>query len=182
VVCSADGKRIVSGSQDDSVKVWDAHTGQQLLTLRGHTGSVESVVFSTDGKRIVSGSQDDSVKVWDAQTGQEILELIGHTGGVNSVSFSPDGTRIVSESESGTVRVWDAASGQCLEVIEGTRDVASVAAGPTSFPWRARKSRLETVIEEFATGRPLAWLPFPPDSITTHPSGCTWAGAVGEYL
>ena len=78
--------------------------------------------------------------------------------------------------------MWDAVSGQCLEAIEGAHDVAAVAAGPSSFPWRARKSGLETIIEEAATGRPLAWLPFTHDDITTHPLGRTWAGAVGEYL
>ena len=52
---SADGKRIVSGSEDKTVKVWDAATGQEVLTLKGHTGQVTSVAFSPDGKRIVSG-------------------------------------------------------------------------------------------------------------------------------
>ncbi|MBI1917618.1 MAG: hypothetical protein HYS12_23230 [Planctomycetes bacterium] len=63
-----EGERIVSGSKDQTVKVWDAHTGQQTLTLKGHTGPVTSVCFSPDGKRIVSGSYDKTVKVWDAQT------------------------------------------------------------------------------------------------------------------
>ena len=54
---SADGKRIVSGSgRTTTVKVWDADTGQEVLTLKGHTGMVTSVAFSADGKRIVSGS------------------------------------------------------------------------------------------------------------------------------
>ena len=53
---SPDGKRIVSGSQDKTVKVWDAQHRQETLTLKGHTGWVSSVAFSPDGKRIVSGS------------------------------------------------------------------------------------------------------------------------------
>ena len=51
------------------MKVWDAETGQETLTLKGHTGKVTSVVFSPDGRRIVSGSQDSTLKVWDAETG-----------------------------------------------------------------------------------------------------------------
>jgi WD40 repeat protein len=62
---SADGKRVVSGSQDRTVKVWDAQTGQETLTLKGHSEPVWSVSFSPDGKRIVSGSLDDTLKVWD---------------------------------------------------------------------------------------------------------------------
>ena len=65
---SPDGKRIVSGSWDKTVKVWDAATGQETLTLKGHTGAVTSVAFSPDGKRIASGSEDKTVKVWDAAT------------------------------------------------------------------------------------------------------------------
>ena len=53
---SPDGKRIVSGSRDNTVKVWDADSGKELLTLKGHTGGVTSVAFSPDGKRLVSGS------------------------------------------------------------------------------------------------------------------------------
>jgi len=62
---SPDGKRIVSGSDDDTVKVWDAQTGQETFTLKGHSGSVYSVSFSPDTKRIVSGSGDKTVRVWD---------------------------------------------------------------------------------------------------------------------
>ena len=62
---SPDGKRIVSGSYDNTLKVWDAQTGQETLTLKGHSEAVTSVDFSPDGKRIVSGSGDKTLKVWD---------------------------------------------------------------------------------------------------------------------
>lgn len=62
---STDGTRIVSGSYDKSVRVWDTLTGQQLQVLNGHTDRVESVSFSRDDTRIASGSYDTSVRVWD---------------------------------------------------------------------------------------------------------------------
>ncbi len=70
VAFSPDGKRIVSASDDGTLKVWDSDTGSETFTLRGHTAGVGSVAFSPDGKHIVSGSQDRTLKVWDARHGQ----------------------------------------------------------------------------------------------------------------
>jgi hypothetical protein len=112
VAFSPDGQRLVSGSQDKTLKVWDAQTGRDALTLKGHTGWVWSVAFSPDGKRLVSGGDDDTLKLWDAQTGQHTLTLKGHTFAVTSVAFSPDGKRLVSGSQDKTLKVWDAQTGQ----------------------------------------------------------------------
>ena len=66
VAFSPDGQRIVSGSYDKTLKIWDANNGKELQTLTGHTKWVSSVAFSPDGQRIVSGSEDKKVKIWDA--------------------------------------------------------------------------------------------------------------------
>ncbi|KIN96361.1 hypothetical protein M404DRAFT_82641, partial [Pisolithus tinctorius Marx 270] len=112
VAFSPDGKRIVSGLLDNTVRVWDAERGVQISSpLEGHTWSVTSVAFSPDRKRIriVSGSEDNTVRVWDAERGMQIgSPLEGHTEPVDSVAFSPDGKRMVSGSWDKTVRVWDA--------------------------------------------------------------------------
>ena len=88
VAFSPDGKRIVSGSRDGMVRVSDAATGQEVLTLKCDS-ELASVAFSPDGKRIVSGG--GPVKVWDATTGQELLTFHRHASGVLGVAFSPDG-------------------------------------------------------------------------------------------
>src|SRR5205823_6577682 len=106
VAFSPDGKRIVSGSFDQTVKVWDAQTGRQELTLRGHTQPVQSVIFTPDGKRIVSGSDDQTLKVWDTQTGQVERTLKGRSSFIRGVAISPDGMRIVSGCGQ-TPEVWN---------------------------------------------------------------------------
>ncbi|KAH6702770.1 hypothetical protein BKA61DRAFT_457375, partial [Leptodontidium sp. MPI-SDFR-AT-0119] len=100
VAFSPDGKQIVSGSWDKTVRRWDAATGQQLLpALEGHKDKVTSVAFSPDGKQIVSGSWDKTVRLWDMATGQQLLPALeGHTSRVSSVAISPDGKKIVSGS------------------------------------------------------------------------------------
>jgi hypothetical protein len=113
------------------VRVWDAQTGQEKLTLKGHTGGVLSVAFSRDGTRIASASGDNTVKVWGSSTGQEKLTLKGHTDLVSSVAFSPDGKRIASASGDRTVKVWDARTGQEKFSLKGhTGHVWSVAYSP----------------------------------------------------
>ncbi len=79
---SPDGQRIVTGSADQTAKVWDAASGKELLTLKGHGAQVRSVAFSPDGQRIVTGSRDQTAKVWDAASGKELLTLKGHSGGI----------------------------------------------------------------------------------------------------
>ncbi|PVH67963.1 WD40 repeat-like protein, partial [Cadophora sp. DSE1049] len=157
VAFSPDSKQIVSGSNDGTVRRWDAATGQQLLpaleshtdwvtsvafspdgkqiqllpAFEGHTRAVTSVAFSPDGKQIVSGSRDTTVRCWDAATGQQLLPALdGHTGAVTSVAFSPDGKQIVSVSTvDQTLRLWDAVTGASLKSQGLSEPTASV----TSF-------------------------------------------------
>ncbi|KAI0026732.1 quinon protein alcohol dehydrogenase-like superfamily, partial [Vararia minispora EC-137] len=131
VAFSPDGTRVVSSSDDHSVRIWDASTGQQVQMLGGHTSWVMSVAFSPDGTRVVSGSDDHSVRIWDASTGQQVQMLDGHTESVTSVAFSPDGTRVVSGLSDNSVRIWDASTGQQVQMLDGhTSWVTSVAFSP----------------------------------------------------
>ena len=128
---SPDGRKIVSGSWDRAIKVWDANSGQEIHTLNGHTSSVSSVSFSPDGKNFASGSSDKTIKIWDTTSGKEILTLKGHSDFVFSVSFSPDGKKIVSGSWDKTIKVWDATSGKEILTLNGHLiSVTSVSFSP----------------------------------------------------
>jgi WD40 repeat protein len=118
-------------SEPGEVKVWDAQTGQEVLTLRGHTDCIFRVCFSPDGRRLATAAvMDRVVKVWDAQTGQDVGTLRGHTDWVTSVCFSPDG-RLASASADATVKVWDARTGQDARTLEGhTAEVTGVCFSP----------------------------------------------------
>jgi WD40 repeat protein len=105
------GNRLVSTSDDALLKLWNAETGQELRTFKGHASVVRSAAFSPDGQRLVSAADDETVKVWDVATGQEMLTFKLPRRAV-SVAFSMDGQRVVSASVDGTVRVWDAPNEQ----------------------------------------------------------------------
>jgi len=125
---SPDGARLASGSYDSTVKVWDAASGQCLLTLQGHQGGVSACAWSPDGTRLASGAGDSTVKVWDAASGQCLLTLWGHDRPVSSCAWSADGTRLASGSYDSTVKVWDAAGGQCLLTLQGHQGGVSACA------------------------------------------------------
>jgi WD40 repeat protein len=137
---SPDGKRLASNDNEmglgtsGMLKVWDAETGKEQLSLKAHSGKDASVAFSPDGKRLASSSRrDNTIKVWDAETGQDLLTLKGHTGGVPCVVFSPDGKRLASASLDNTVKVWDAQTGQELITHGGhSSGVWRVAFSPDS--------------------------------------------------
>ncbi|KAJ6613532.1 hypothetical protein B0H10DRAFT_1721815, partial [Mycena sp. CBHHK59/15] len=134
VAFSPDGRRIVSGSGDNTIRVWDADTQMQVgEALQGHSDSVWSVAFSPDGRHIISGSRDHTIRVWDADTQMQVGEALqGHSGSVLSVAFSPDGRRIVSGSGDHTIRIWDADTQmQVGEALQGhSSAVLSVAFSP----------------------------------------------------
>jgi WD40 repeat protein len=103
---SRDAKRMLSGSQDMTLRLWDVETRKCLQTLKGHTAEVCAVALSPDGKRAVSGGHDKVLRLWDLTTGQHIREFRGHDQVIWCVAFSPDGKHALSGSHDGTVRLW----------------------------------------------------------------------------
>jgi WD40 repeat protein len=109
VAFSADGRRLATGGEENTVKIWDVEKGGELLTLRGHNGDVYTVAFSPDdgGRWVASAGEDSAVKIWDSHTGTLVRSFRGHRGLVSSLAFSPDGRLLVSGSRDHTAKVWD---------------------------------------------------------------------------
>jgi WD40 repeat protein/serine/threonine protein kinase len=94
------------------VAIWDATTGQEKLSLQGHTDWVLAVAFSPDNRRLATGSADETVRLWDLTTGQEVLTLRRHSasvhgGSVHALAFSPDGHRLAAAGQDLAIRIWD---------------------------------------------------------------------------
>ena len=128
---SPDGKKIVTASWDNTVKIWDVSSGTMLMDITGHSDRVQYAQFSLDGKKVVSASYDNTAKVWDAATGALLLDLIGHTSNLSSAQFSPDGKKIVTSSWDCTLKIWDAITGKLLaDLKEHTLDIHSAQFSP----------------------------------------------------
>ena len=109
--------RVVSGSDDRSLRVWDPWTGQCLQVMEDHHSRVNCMALLPNGY-IISGSSDHSLRVWDPSTGQCLQVLKGHRNPVNCIVALPDG-RVISGSDDCSLRVWDPSTGQCLQVLKG---------------------------------------------------------------
>jgi WD40 repeat protein len=134
IAFSPNGQLLVSGSEDNSVRLWDVASGEPLKSLRGHSRAVRSAVFSPDGRLVLSGSEDQTARIWKIDDYQEVrvlhaTVLSGHEDAVLSARFSRDGMRIVTASRDRTAALWDAATGQPLRRFqEGHEFLVSGAA------------------------------------------------------
>lgn len=131
VAWSPDGKRIASGWQDNTARVWDAITRNNVLQYTRHSGFVKTVAWSPDSTRIASGGLDHTVLIWDATSGADVLTspYTGHTAPVRSVVWS--GKLIASGSDDHTVKVWNASTGQNVLTYQGhSNRVNTVAWSP----------------------------------------------------
>lgn len=131
VAISPDSQVIASGSEDNSVKIWNLITSEEIFTLSGHSSFVRSVAFSPDGKTLVSGSNDKTIKLWNIKTGKEICTWSGHSKEVTTVCISSDGRTLASGSDDKTIKIWHPQTGRQNFTLTGHSNyIQSVAFSP----------------------------------------------------
>lgn len=148
---------LVLAGQGQSVRVFDAGSGDELLARFGHSGTVRALARGPDGTWLASGGAEGFVRVWDLATGQERLAMKAHSGSVLTLEITPDGKRIVSAGEDPRILISDAASGEEVHALEGPwKRVVALAVSPDSGRIASASTYGTHRIWDAATGDELA--------------------------
>jgi WD40 repeat protein len=122
VVFMPDGQRLISGSSDSTVRLWDIATASCINVLHGHSNLITSLALNPDAQIVASGGQDATVRIWDVASGQCLNTLRGHPNGVWTVAFHPDNKTLISGSNDSMIKLWNAKTGQSLRTLVGYDD------------------------------------------------------------
>jgi WD40 repeat protein len=164
---SPDNRRLVAARRADRIlKLWDAVTGEEAVSIAGHAFSerVECLEFDPEGRRLASASMDGSVKIWDATSGNKVRDLHGGPRAPQRLAFSADGGRLAAVFAGGLVRVWDATTDEEARTFRHERAVAGLAFSPdgkrlaTCTPVGHDMSETEVLVQDPRTGQQFAAL------------------------
>ncbi len=127
----ADNQRLVSSSEDETIKIWDINTGKCLKTLYGYTDWQLAIALHPNGEILASGDNNATVRLWNIKTGKCLKTLLGHKNTIWSLAFSHDGNQLASGSTDTTIKIWDIKTGKCLKTFFGEEErIWSLAFSP----------------------------------------------------
>jgi len=131
VAVTPDGRYLITGDCEGSVRVWDHSTGQCLQTLGGHERAISAVAVTPDGRQAVSGSYDNTLRLWHLEMGTCLRLIEGHTDSVVAVDVTARGELALAGCANGVVKVWSLGTGACLRTLRGdTQWVSALAVTP----------------------------------------------------
>jgi len=105
--CSTNGRWLLSGADDRTLRLWDVDTGEEVRAFAGHDNGVKSVAFSPDGQQVLSGSSDATVRLWELATGKELRQFRKHTQPLAGAVFTAGGRQTLSASRDAVVHLWN---------------------------------------------------------------------------
>ncbi len=160
---SRDGRTVVTGSDDTSLRFWDAATGREQAVLSGHRGGVFAAAFAHTGKFLVSGSGDGTVRLWDVDTRKETAALTHGSGNVRRVAVSPDDRTVAVGSNTQDVELWDLVTRRLRQSLPGHHGtILAVAFSADGTTLATGDARGDIRLWDPATGRERAGFPGDP--------------------
>ncbi|MDB9312890.1 DnaJ domain-containing protein [Spirulina sp. CS-785/01] len=189
IAMSPDGRTFATSSYDETVRLWQLSTGQQLRVFNGHGDQVYCVAISPDNRMIASGGADRNIKLWNLDTGQQIRTLggwfMGHTDSVLSVAFHPDSKRLASGGADQTVRLWKLTTGKEIKTISGySSAVTSVNISPNGRTLVTAGLEKAIKLRYMGSGRLIRSLRdrYKILAVAFAPNGATFASAGSDHL
>ena len=161
VIYSPDGKMLVSGSQDKTIKLWPLDGGRIRYTLPGYEGPVHDLSLRREGQTVIAACGDKVLRWWDLSSRKmhRLGRMGAHSGPILTVAFSPDGEKVISAGVDRTVKLWQFSTGKVLTTVEGYSEPLSlIAVSPTGTTFITNGEGKTARIRSIQTGQSLRWL------------------------